>query len=583
MRKQLLLAAVAAAALSVTIGGAFAQTNDNPKYQRTTPRNAVAPKNTVMPRVNQTVTPRTTMPAATRVVPTTPGVKGGMAPTRMATPTGPRGGNMGGGRNSGGNMDGGHRGGGWGGVATGLGAAGVIMSLPGMIPPAGGQQIVDDPADYQQPVRRSAPRQQQPQQRATNRGPSGVPPANERRMVPDEVVLEIPNSVSPAQINALQQRFRLTRLESQTFALTGTTLYRWRVPRDISVPRAVQAIEGDARVASAQPNYLFTLQQDAQPAKIEMKLETKFESGPKPDSLGDPAQYGLGKMRLPQAHGIAKGDNVLVAVIDSGIDGAHPELNGAIAQSYDATGDKAAVKPHTHGTAMASLIAAHGKLLGAAPAARILAIRAFDPAGKSAEGTTFNILKGLNFAAANGARVINMSFAGPSDPAIHRSLEAARKKGIVLVAAAGNEGAKSAPLYPAADPNVIAVSATDADDQILEQSNRGNHIAIAAPGAQIMVAIPDGGYEMSSGTSHAAAEVSGIIALMLERKPGMTPDQARGVLLATARDIGAPGRDPLFGAGLADAYAAITAGETPVARTPTAEAGPPVERVSGAR
>ena len=586
MRKQLLLSAVAVAVLSVTIGGAFAQTNDNPKYQRTAPRNAVVPKNTVVPRVNQTVTPRTTMPAATRVVPTTPGVKGtgGMPPTRMATPTGPRGGNMGGGRNGGGNMGGGHRGGGgfgggWGGVATGLGAAGVIMSLPGMIPPAGGQQIVDDPADYQQPVRPSAPRQQQPQQRATNRGPSGVPPANERRMVPDEVVLEIPNSVSPAQINALQQRFRLTRLESQTFALTGTTLYRWRVPRDISVPRAVQAIEGDARVASAQPNYLFTLQQEAQPAKI----ETKLEAGPKPDSLGDPAQYGLGKMRLPQAHGIAKGDNVLVAVIDSGVDGAHPELSGAIAQSYDATGDKAPVKPHTHGTAMASLIAAHGKLLGAAPAARILAIRAFDPAGKSAEGTTFNILKGLNWAAANGARVINMSFAGPSDPAIHRSLEAARKKGIVLVAAAGNEGAKAAPLYPAADPNVIAVSATDADDQILEQSNRGNHIAIAAPGAQIMVAIPDGGYEMSSGTSHAAAEVSGIIALMLERKPGMTPDQARGVLLATAKDIGAPGRDPLFGAGLADAYAAITAGETPVAQTPAAEATPPVERVSGAR
>lgn len=608
MRKQLLLAAVASTVLSVTIGGAFAQTNDNPKYQRTAPKNTVAPKNSVMPRVNQTVTPRVTTPAATRVVPTTPtttrvvptapaatrvvptapraampttpGVKGGMPPTRMATPTGPRGGgNMGGGRTGGGNMGGGHRGGGgfgggWGGVATGLGAAGVIMSLPGMIPPAGGQ-VIDDPADYQQPVRPSAPRQQQPQQRATNRGPSGVPPANERRMVPDEVVLEIPNTVSPAQINALQQRFRLTRLESQTFALTGTTLYRWRVPRDISVPRAVQAIEGDARIASAQPNYLFTLQQDAQPAKLDV--------GPKPDSLGDPAQYGLGKLRLPQAHGIAKGDNVLVAVIDSGIDAAHPELSGAIAQSYDATGDKVPVKPHTHGTAIASLIAAHGKLLGAAPAARILAIRAFDPAGKSAEGTTFNILKGLNFAAANGARVINMSFAGPSDPAIHRSLEAARKKGIVLVAAAGNEGAKAAPLYPAADPNVIAVSATDADDQILEQSNRGSHIAIAAPGAQIMVAIPDGGYEMSSGTSHAAAEVSGIIALMLERKPGLTPDQARGVLLATAKDIGAPGRDPLFGAGLADAYAAIAAGETPATQAPTAEASPPVERVSGAR
>ncbi len=551
MRKQLLLSAAAAAAVAIMIGGAFAQTNDNPKFRAATGKSAV---------------------------PANPGVKagspGGMPGTRMATPTGSRGGGtMGGGRNGGGNSSGGYRGGGFGGgFGAGLGAAGVLMAIPGMIPPAGGQQIIDDPADFPSQGRQTPPRQQQPQQRTTTPGPSGVPPANERRMVPDEVVLEIPNTVTPAQINALQQRFRLTRLESQTFALTGTTIYRWRVPRDISVPRAVQAIEGDARVASAQPNYLFTLQQnEAQQAKLDVGV------------AGDPAQYGLGKLRLPQAHGIAKGDNVLVAVIDSGVDGAHPELNGAIAQSYDAIGDKAPVKPHTHGTAMASLIAAHGKLLGAAPRARILAIRAFDPAGKTAEGTTFNILKGLNWAAANGARVVNMSFAGPSDPAIHRSLEAARKKGIVLVAAAGNEGAKSAPLYPAADPNVIAVSATDADDQILEQSNRGNHIAIAAPGSQIMVAIPDGGYEMSSGTSHAAAEVSGIVALMLERKPGMTPDQARATLLATAKDIGAPGRDPLFGAGLADAYAAITAGDAPMAQAPTAEATPQVERVSGAR
>ena len=522
MRKQLLLSVVATVALSMMIGGAAAQ-SFNLKNQ-----NATGAKSRV-----------------------TPGR--GVAPNRAVT-NNPRGGNMGG-----------HRGGGGfgGGFGAGLGAAGVLMAIPGMIPPAGGQ-VIDDPT-YIPPQGRQASRQQQPQ-RAANRGPSGVPPANERRMVPDEVVLEIPNSVTPAQINALQQRFRLTRLESQSFTLTGTTIYRWRVPRGISVPRAVQAIEGDARVAAAQPNYLFTLQQS------ELK-------SPEAAPAGDPAQYGLAKLRLPQAQNIAKGDTVLGAVIDSGIDATHPELSGAIAQSYDATGDKAPVKPHSHGTAMASLIAAHGKLLGAAPHARILAIRAFDPAGKSAEGTTFNILKGLNFAAANGARVINMSFAGPADPAIHRSLEAARKKGIVLVAAAGNEGAKSAPLYPAADPNVIAVSATDADDHILEQSNRGSYIAVAAPGAQIMVAIPDGGYEMSSGTSHAAAEVSGIVALMLQHKPGMTPDQARATLLATAKDIGAPGRDPLFGAGLADAYAAVTAGDAP----PVAEVAPQVERVSGAR
>jgi subtilisin family serine protease len=235
--------------------------------------------------------------------------------------------------------------------------------------------------------------------------------------------------------------------------------------------------------------------------------------------------------------------------------------------------------PHKHGTAIAGLIVAHGKLMGAAPGAHILAIRAFDGSGASAEGTTFNILKGLDWAAAHGARVINMSFAGPPDPALHRSLEAAHKKGIVLVAAAGNSGPKSSPLYPAADPNVIAVTATDADDKLFPQANRGRHIAVAAPGVQILVAIPDGGYEVSSGTSYSAAEVSGIVALMLERKGGLTPDKARDILLATAKDLGPKGRDVMFGAGLADAYGALMAEETPMAAMPR-----PVERANtGAR
>ena len=208
------------------------------------------------------------------------------------------------------------------------------------------------------------------------------------------------------------------------------------------------------------------------------------------------------------------GDDVLVAVIDSGIDADHPELTGSIVGNFDAlppseNGDK---KADNHGTAIAGLIAAHGKLMGTAPHARILAVRAFDPKGASAEGTTFSILKGLDWAVENHARIINMSFAGPSDPALHRSLEAAHKKGVVLIAAAGNAGPKSPPLYPAADAHVIAVTATDADDKLFPLSNRGRHIAVAAPGAQILVAIPDAAYEVGSGTSYSAAEVSGIAA-----------------------------------------------------------------------
>ena len=394
-------------------------------------------------------------------------------------------------------------------------------------------------------------------QRSAQRGSSGAPAANERRLVPDEVVIEVANSVSPQRIDALQRRYRLTRIESQTFQLSGTTLFRWRIPDRRSVASVVRALEAERVVASAQPNYLFTLQQD----------EAKTASD------GDAAQYELAKLRLPQAHALAKGDKVPVAVIDSGIDANHPELAGAVAESYDTL--TAPMAPHKHGTAIAGLIAAHGKLMGAAPGAAIMAIRAFDGTGANAEGTTFNILKGLDWAAAHGARVINMSFAGPSDPAIHRSLAAAHKKGIVLVAAAGNAGPKSPPLYPAADPNVIAVTATDAEDKLFPLSNRGRYIAVAAPGAQILVAIPDGGYEVASGTSYSAAEVSGIVALMLERNRDLTPDKARDILLATAKDLGPKGRDILFGAGLADAYGALMAERAPMAAAPQ-----PVERVS---
>jgi subtilisin family serine protease len=127
----------------------------------------------------------------------------------------------------------------------------------------------------------------------------------------------------------------------------------------------------------------------------------------------------------------------------------------------------------------------------------------------------------------------------------------------VLIAAAGNAGPKSPPLFPASDPNVIAVTATDADDKLFQGSNRGHHVAVAAPGVRLLLPIPGGNYDMITGTSFAAAHISGIAALILEREPALSPDSVRRVLLSTARDLGPAGRDKDFGAGLADAYEAL--------------------------
>jgi subtilisin family serine protease len=395
--------------------------------------------------------------------------------------------------------------------------------------------------------------------KAKNNGPrrNVAQTALNQRTIANEIVAEIDGSA-----DALARRHGLARLESQNFPLVGATIGLFRVTDRRSIETVSRELATDASVRSVQPNFRYILQdQTAAPTE------------------GDPAQYALAKLRLPQAHTLAHGANVTVAVIDSGIDVKHPEFANAIAASFDALGSKEG--PHLHGTGIAGAIVAHARLMGSAPASRILAIRAFGTAPNGAESTSFVVLKGLDYAAAHGAQIVNMSFAGPKDALLERGIAAAAVRGIAMVAAAGNAGPKSPPLYPGANPNVIAVSATDAQDRLFAASNRGGYIAIAAPGVDIFLPAPDEKYQMTSGTSFAAAYVSGLVALMLERNPALKPDEVRAILLKTARDLGAPGRDDLFGAGEADAYAAVSAvAAAPAAPVAAASDPPAAEKAS---
>jgi len=378
-------------------------------------------------------------------------------------------------------------------------------------------------------------------------------------VVADELVAEIDGTLTDAQADQLARRHGLIRIESRSFPLIGATVGLFRVTGHRPTEIVSRELAADASVRSVQPNYRYLLQ-DQKAALTE----------------GDPAQYANAILRLPEAHQLAHGNNVTVAVIDSAIDGDHPELAGAIADSYDALGSKEG--PHPHGTAIAGTIVSHARLMGTAPAARILAIRAFGTAPHGAESNSFVILKALDYAAAHGAQIVNMSFAGPKDALIERAIDATAAKGIAMVAASGNAGARSPPLYPAAYAKVIAVSATDAQDKLFAASNRGSYVAVAAPGVDIFLPVPDGKYQIMSGTSFSAAYISGIAALMLERNPALKADELRATLMRTARDLGAPGRDDLFGAGEADAFAAVSAVVTtpagPLAAAPGAEKVP---------
>jgi len=377
----------------------------------------------------------------------------------------------------------------------------------------------------QPPPRRLPPRQVQ-------RGGNVSFPSPGAAFVINEILLE----GDATTLARIAQQLRLTLLETQTFTLTSRTLARYHIDANRSVPATLRLV---ARFnVFGQANYLYRLQQPAGAANNAVD-----------------AQYVVNKLHLTEAHSITNGDDVLVAVIDSKIDTKHPDLAGDVAAEDDLIG--AAGEAHAHGTGMAGAIAAHSKLVGVAPKVKLLAVRAFSGKDDTAQGTTFNILKGLDWAASQHARIVNMSFAGPPDAALADMLEKAHAHGMVLIAAVGNAGPRSPPLYPAAYREVIGVTATDADDKLLPQANRGPQVAVAAPGVQILAPAPDDQYQLTSGTSVAAAHVSGVVALMLARNPNLTPDEVRRRLIASAREVKGPKRD--FGAGVIDALRATEA------------------------
>lgn len=374
-----------------------------------------------------------------------------------------------------------------------------------------------------------------------------VPPRIETRFVPNEVLVVVRTTLRPAARDALFRRLQLTVLETQSFGLTGHAVYRLRIENNASVAQVIRALSRRGVVASAQPNYRYDLAQSA----------TSADAAPVSGEPSPGVQYVIDKLRLRDIHKITGGDDIVIAVIDSAIDRTHPDLAGAVVETFDAIGTQGAA--HAHGTGMAGAIASHARLTGIAPRARIVAVRAFDD-GASAAGTTFAILKGLDWAHGRNARVVNMSFAGPADPLLAEMLTRAHAAGMVLVAAVGNAGPRSPPLYPAAYREVIGVTAVDADDKLFARANRGPQVRLAAPGVDILVPSPGGAYQVTTGTSVAAAYVSGAAALILARRPAATPVDVRRLLTTTAvRAAGARAEET--GAGVLDPLPAITAAD----------------------
>jgi subtilisin family serine protease len=382
-------------------------------------------------------------------------------------------------------------------------------------------------------VRRFVPRES---------APSGMPPEGETRFVADQVIVRYQLNAPRSRMDALVRRMGNVRhLDARTFILPGRTVHLYQILDGTPVAEVIEDFEADPTVVNAQPNYGYAGTQAAAAA------------APNP-------QYALERLAIADAHALATGEGVPVAVIDSQIDDTHAEFSRSIIEMLDATGEDPG-DADAHGTSIAGVIAAQGTLTGIAPQVRLVGIRAFLPdAQGSARSTTWRIAAALDAAWQAEARVINMSFAGPEDPLVGEAIAGAARRGLIGVAAAGNDGPDAGPLYPAAYPGVIAVTAVDRDDAVYDHANRGDYIALAAPGVDILAPVPGNGYNITSGTSLAAAHVSGLAALVLSQQPDLTADEVADILSSAAADLGEPGFDAVFGAGLPDAVTALNGG-----------------------
>ncbi|MEW2625265.1 type VII secretion-associated serine protease mycosin [Streptomyces sp. NPDC048106] len=289
-------------------------------------------------------------------------------------------------------------------------------------------------------------------------------------------------------------------------------------------------------------------------------------------------QWGLSALHVDQAWHTTRGQGATVAVLDTGVQEDHPDLVGNVLPAHDLIGFGARPGDRAwgrHGTAMAGIIAGHGHgpggsdgVMGVAPEAKILPVRVIledsDPArakARTSRGTA--LADGIRWAADHGADVINLSLGDDSasahpEPGEDEAVQYALKKGVVVVASAGNGGDKGDHVsYPAAYPGVIVATAVDRYGTRAAFSTRRWYAAVSAPGVDVVIADPDHKYYEGWGTSAASAFVSGVAALIKSAHPGLSPAQIKTLLEDTAGSPPAGGRDDSRGYGTIDPVAAL--------------------------
>jgi subtilisin family serine protease len=367
---------------------------------------------------------------------------------------------------------------------------------------------------------------------------------------PEEILVRLVPSASIAAVNARHGTRTINALaEERVFLLAP--------PPDRSADDVLADMVTDPDISSAGLN---------------VDLEAPEADGGSSMAFADPStepadivdQNALERIRAPAAWRLSKGRGVVVAVLDTGIDPRHPALVRRIASGgadlidgdsnprdvrdhVDSDGDGRVDEAYGHGTFIAALI------LAVAPEAKILPIRFLDSDGV---GTTFDAARAIHLAKVAGADVVNMSFGVGEETDVLEELieENHDDDGELAFAASAGNRSSSTPQHPAAEDDVLGVAATDARDRRASFSNYGRWVAVAAPGVGLLSAFPDGRYAKWSGTSFAAALVSGVAALVRSAAVGAEAETVHQVIIETAVPLSDPRISP---AGRVDARAAV--------------------------
>jgi thermitase len=352
------------------------------------------------------------------------------------------------------------------------------------------------------------------------------------QVVADEFVVKYKDEATFNDKQEFKEVMNLEKSRVTRDSLKKMDIEQVKLKEDVqteSIAETIENLENDPAVQYIEPNYVMSIQ-----------------------SVNDPGyseQWSLNKIGVEEIWAETMGSSgVVIAVLDTGIDYSHPDRPKNIVLGYDFINDDSNPQDdHGHGTFVSGVIAANTNnstgIAGICQNCSIMPVKVMDNNGM---GTYADVANGIVWSADNGADIINLSIGGYAySQILQDAVSYAQSKGVLVIAAGGNQGISS-PLYPAAYPNVIGVSATTQNDEKWSRSNYGSYIDISAPGVSIY-GLTLGSYRSQTGTSAAAPHIVGIAGLLMSKNQALSPNLIVQQLYQNTVDLGIEGKDYSFG------------------------------------